>query len=403
MTGSDRKVFGTLFFSIFAAVTGVGIVVPLLPVYAHRLGASGLYIGLIFGAFSISRTFFLPYFGRLSDRKGRKWIIVGGLLGYALISAGFVFAKNINGLILIRFIQGIASAMIMPVVQAYIGDITPQGREGFTMGMFNMSVFMGLSIGPLIGGAVNDVYGLDAAFGSLGVLAAVGFFFSLVLLPPIASEKGFRRQKPPAPWRWLLQDREIAALFVFRFAYTTCIGIIWSFLPVYADIEFSLSSALIGILVMLGVFISGVIHAPMGLLADRLNRKAMVLLGGGVTGAAIYAFTWAGGFWDLFAANILFGLGGGVAMPALMALAVLKGSQTDAMGAVMALLTMAHSLGMLTGALAGGLIMDLLKMEYMFVMGIAVMLAGVGLFAWLFKSPAAASAAVDSDSLPDIF
>ena len=71
MQKSDRKIFGTLFFSIFTAVTGVGIVVPLLPVYARDLGASGLYIGLIFGAFSLSRTLFLPYFGRLSDKKGR--------------------------------------------------------------------------------------------------------------------------------------------------------------------------------------------------------------------------------------------------------------------------------------------------------------------------------------------
>ena len=73
----DKKIFGTLFFSIFTAVTGVGIVVPLLPVYAHDLGASGLYIGLIFGVFSLSRTVFLPYFGRLSDKKGRKPFIVG--------------------------------------------------------------------------------------------------------------------------------------------------------------------------------------------------------------------------------------------------------------------------------------------------------------------------------------
>ncbi|HSQ84686.1 MAG TPA: MFS transporter, partial [Desulfobacterales bacterium] len=62
----DKKIFGILFFSMFGTVTGVGIVVPLLPVYAENLGASGVYIGLIFGAFSISRTFLLPYFGRKS-------------------------------------------------------------------------------------------------------------------------------------------------------------------------------------------------------------------------------------------------------------------------------------------------------------------------------------------------
>jgi len=124
----DKKIFTTLFFSILAAVMGVGIVVPLLPVYAHDLGASGVYIGLIFGAFSLSRTFLLPYFGRLSDQKGRKPLIVTGLLAYALVSIAFIFSETVETLILLRFLQGIASAMIMPVSLAYVGDITPVGQ-----------------------------------------------------------------------------------------------------------------------------------------------------------------------------------------------------------------------------------------------------------------------------------
>jgi DHA1 family multidrug resistance protein-like MFS transporter len=149
MNANDRKIFGTLFFSIFAAVTGVGIVVPLLPVYAHDLGASGLYIGLIFGAFSLSRTFFLPYFGRQSDKRGRKPFIVTGLFSYAVISVAFILSTGVESLIVIRFVQGITSAMIMPVVQAYVGDITPEGKEGWVMGLFNMSLFIGLSAGPV--------------------------------------------------------------------------------------------------------------------------------------------------------------------------------------------------------------------------------------------------------------
>ncbi len=94
MNLSDKKIFATLFFSIFVTVTGVGIVVPLLPVYAHDQGASGFFIGMIFGAFSLGRTFFLPYFGRLSDIKGRKPLIVPGLLAYTVISFGFIFFKG---------------------------------------------------------------------------------------------------------------------------------------------------------------------------------------------------------------------------------------------------------------------------------------------------------------------
>ena len=73
---------------------------------------SGSIIGMIFGAFSLARTFFLPYFGRLSDLKGRKPLIIPGLLAYALISLGFVFVKDVNVLIILRFFQGIASAML---------------------------------------------------------------------------------------------------------------------------------------------------------------------------------------------------------------------------------------------------------------------------------------------------
>ena len=103
---SDKKIFATLFFAIFATVTGMGIVVPLLPVYAHELGASGFYIGMIFGSFALARTFFLTYFGRLSDRKGRKPLIIPGLLAYTLISVGFIFFGEVNALIVLRFFSG---------------------------------------------------------------------------------------------------------------------------------------------------------------------------------------------------------------------------------------------------------------------------------------------------------
>ncbi len=387
----DRKIFGVLFFCTFSCVTGVGIVVPLLPVYAQTLGASGLYIGLIFGAFSISRSLFLPYFGRLSDRKGRKPFIVAGLLCYALISIAFTAFDRVSALIIIRFIQGIASAMILPVTQAYVGDITPKGDEGLSMGLFNMSVFIGLSIGPLLGGMINDRFGLDASFLCMGGMALFGFVLSLFFLPPRESERSASSPAAPAAWGALIKNRTILSIFSFRFSYTACIGMIWGFLPVYAHSMFSLNSSLIGILVMLGVFSSGLIHIPMGILADRFNKTAMVILGGLIVVCAVYSFRWADNFWDLFWANVLFGLGGGIAMPALMALAVISGAETAAMGSVMGALTLAHSLGMMCGSLLAGIIMDLSNLRYAFTVGALIMLSGVVLFgqSMLRKRPVA--------------
>jgi MFS transporter, DHA1 family, multidrug resistance protein len=373
MKKSDQKTFSILFFSIFTAVTGVGIVVPLLPVYAKNMGASGLYIGLIFGSFSLSRTFFLPLFGKWSDKKGRRPFITAGLFSYVLVSLAFLLSSDVNTLIVIRFLQGIASAMMMPVLQAYVGDITPRGKEGFIMGLFNFSMFMGLSIGPLAGGVLNDRFSLNAAFAAMAVLSFVGFLLSFFLLPPTREERCIIRKKKPVPWKIILKDREISGLFLFRFAYAACIGIVWGFLPVMADTRFSLSSLSIGVLVMMGVFISGLLHVPMGYLADRINRRMMLTTGGLIVAMALFLYNRTGGVPGLMTASILFGIGGGISMPALMALTVIKGDQTGSMGSVLAIITLAHSLGMLTGSLLAGAMMDLFTLDHAFYMGSGIM------------------------------
>jgi len=365
---------------LLATITGVGIVVPLLPVYARNMGAGGLYIGLIFGAFSISRTFLLPFFGRWSDRRGRKPFIITGLFCYALVSVAFIVFTQVYQLIIIRFFQGIASAMVMPVIQAYVGDITPKGREGFVMGLFNMSLFFGLSLGPVAGGFINDHVNLQAAFACMGVLAMVGAVLSLWLLPATRDEVGLRSGQPPLQWTAIIGDRVMIGLFAFRLAYTAGIGIIWGFLPVLADAQFHLSSSQIGILVMLGVLVSGLIQTPMGYLADRINRKAMIITGGLLAGLAIISYQWAGSHDQLYAASIVFGLGGGTAMPAVMAVAVLKGHQTESMGSVMAVLTVAHSLGMLLGAVMAGAMMDWYNLRSAFGLGAGCMLLGLIVF-----------------------
>jgi len=365
----DKKIFIILFFSLFATVTGVGIVVPLLPVYAHTLGAGGFAIGMIFGSFSLARTFFLPYFGRLSDKKGRKPFIITGLFSYALISLAFAFSDTVEMLILIRLFQGFASAMIMPVVQAYVGDITPPGREGFVMGLFNMSMFLGLSIGPLMGGLINDRFNLTVTFACMGFLSLGAFFLCLFLLPPTKEERAHTDMRKPMSWRQILKDQTIAMLFSFRLAYTACIGIIWGFLPVLGATEMSLSSTAIGFLVMEGVLISGLMHVPMGYLSDRIDRRGMVIFGGLLVAGAVFSFFWVKDFWGMFTASLVFGLGGGISMPAIMAAAVVKGNSMDAMGSVMALLTVAHSLGMLAGSLMAGLMMDVFSLRYAFPFG----------------------------------
>ena len=373
----NKKVFSTLFLAVFSATLGVGLVVPLLPVYAFELGATGLYIGFIFGAFSLSRTAFLPYFGRLSDLKGRKPFITAGLLAYFLVSTAYALSKNVNLFILIRFFQGIASAMILPVAQAYVGEITPKHKEGFVMGLFNVSLYGGLSIGPLVGGMVKDTFGIQSSFASMGVVSLVGFLLCLIFLPPRTHERLITPAKPPLRYRILIGNKYLGALFMFRMAYTACIGLVWAFLPLVAHARFGLSSSAIGVLVMLGVLTSGLLQTPMGILADRFNKRALIATGGLVTAGAVFSFVHVQGFWGLLAGTILFGVGGGIAIPAVMAMTVIIGRRTDSMGSVMAILTMGHSLGMLLGPILAGIMTDAFQLGPAFMGGSLVMAVGV--------------------------
>ena len=118
---TNVKIFITLIMAVFVTATGAGLVAPLLPVYAHELGAGGLQIGLIFGAFSLTRTLFVPYFGKLSDRKEKKPLLTAGLFIYFMVSFPYIILKSVEMLIVLRLGQGFASAMILPVAQAYIG------------------------------------------------------------------------------------------------------------------------------------------------------------------------------------------------------------------------------------------------------------------------------------------
>ncbi len=369
-------VLRVLFFAIFSSMLGAGLVVPLLPSYAHSLGATGLQIGLIFAAFSLSRTLFLPYFGHLSDLKGRKPFITLGLLAYCMASVAYMFSNDVSSLILIRSFQGITAAMILPVAQAYAGELAPKGKEGLVMGVINVSLYGGLSVGPIIGGIMKDLFSIQASFLTMGLVCLSGFLLCLVFLPQRREEPFFAKNKTPVRYRRLLSNRYIFGLFLFRLTYTMCVGTIWAFAPLLAEIEFKMSSLEIGFVITLSVFVSAALMAPMGFVADRLNKRPFILIGGLITVCAMIFFYRGQQPWVFFAGSTLTGIGGGIALPSIMAMSVVVGRKMDSMGTVMAIVTMGHSLAMVIGPILGGFIMDILHVRLAFVGGAAIMLLG---------------------------
>lgn len=208
----EKRIFTVLFIAVFATMLGAGIIEPFMAIYAESLGANGFFIGLIFGAFTLSRAIFTPLIGRWSDLKGRKNIMLIGLLGYTVLSFFYAAAHTTNSLIIIRFLHGLASAMVLPIAMAYIGDIAPKNQEGKYLGTFTISFFLGMAFGPIIGGALHDLWSMNSAFYTMGFIS----LFSLLLLIFMLPEINAHTKVIPSSMKVIMKDKAMQAMIIFR-------------------------------------------------------------------------------------------------------------------------------------------------------------------------------------------
>lgn len=151
--GGKGSRLGILFLTVLVDLVGFGIVLPILPIYARDFGAEGLEVGLLVAVYSLVQLVMAPLWGRLSDRVGRRPVLILGLLGSAAAYVVFARADSLAVLFLSRVIGGIGGSTI-PVAQAYIADVTPPERRAGNMGLIGVAFGLGFVIGPLLGGPV---------------------------------------------------------------------------------------------------------------------------------------------------------------------------------------------------------------------------------------------------------
>lgn len=369
---SDKRLFDVLFISVFAAMLGLGIVGPLLPIYAENLGASGLWIGMIFSGFAAARAIFMPIVGRLSDQSERKKFIVAGLFAYALLSLGYVMAGSVYSLTVVRFLHGIASAMVVPIAMAYIGDLSKRGEEGTYMAKFQVSFFLGLGSGPLLGGVLNDVFGFSSAFYAMAGLSALSFLV-IVLFLPESEGRSSSGGRESIPFRDVLGEPAVPAIIAFTALNAIARGALLVFMPLFAP-KISVVPGQVGLILTASIFLMAIFQVPLGRMADRGNATLMILAGSIVSATSLALVPASTSFLDLFIIASANGLGSAVMMPAVMALTVKLGKKIG-MGTSMGAYNTAMSLGMITAPLLGGLVMDAFSIEVVFILGGAT---GVG-------------------------
>jgi MFS family permease len=377
-----KKVFPILALAIFSSMLGVGIISPLLPLYAENLGATVIWIGIIFASFSISRAIITPFVGRLSDRSGRKLLLSVGLLASSIISLGYIWANSVSQLTLVRLIHGAAGGMIQPIAQAYIGDISPRGEEGKWMGYFNAAFFTGFGFGPLMGGVLTDHFGMTVAFSTMGGLNLLAFLIVAFLLSEIKPKK--MAASPHPSFKEMSSSGMVKGLFSFQLVFSLGRGTFATFLPIFAAIYIGLSPTLIGVLLAVNILIMSLFLPYGGNIADRFSRRALVAIGSLANATSIALIPLGGNFWQLLAICALGGITGAIATPAASALSIEEGRRFG-MGSTMAIFAMAFSIGMAIGPLMGGVIADFVDINSVFYFWAGMGLIGTGVFIWFAR------------------
>jgi MFS family permease len=392
-----------LFFlsaSVGVAMIGLGIIWPLVPVYAVELGASGLQVGLIIASFNIARTVFNPISGRLSDRWGRKPFIVLGLFLYAAVSVLYVMSSRVDSLILVRLLHGFTSVLVVPVALALAADIAPQQRLGLYMGTLNMAVMLGLGIGPVLGGFIRDFFGMPVAFYTMGGLGLFTLIGVTILLPKDNRQDIKRSEKPVAPLKRLLKHRVVQGLFLLRFFIAAGQGSVYTFLPILA-LRMQITSFQVGLILGANIFLIAFLQRVCGNIADRVNPKNMIIWGTLLSGLVVPAMPHVDGFYMILLLNIIMGIANGIAMPGGFVITGQLG-QTLGMGSMMGITETGWSLGMIVSPIMSGVIMDTLGVPSIFLTGGVLTIMGVLLVSFFLRgyaSPTQESSTV-SDFLP---
>jgi MFS family permease len=291
--------------STVLVMAGQGVVGPVLPLFARDFGVSAAVVGLTFTAFGLARLVLNIPAGIWADRRGRRFLLVGGPIITAIGMIGSGLAPGILALLAWRMVAGAGSALYMTGAQIYLIDIAGEDERGRYIATNQGALLVGVSAGPAIGGLVADAYGLRAPFMLVGLAAIGTAIYGWLRLPetldrssiskPVHHPSGDAGQpgdligadvetdsgRSGGESRWdrlaFFRSREFVAVGLVSMSIFSIRGSRQSLIPLYASEEFGLTTGQIG-LIFTGLGVVGlVLIAPAGWLADNAGRRPVII------------------------------------------------------------------------------------------------------------------------------
>jgi DHA1 family tetracycline resistance protein-like MFS transporter len=333
-----------IFLTVFIDLIGFGIVVPLVPVYSKHYGASGFMIGAIIASYSAMQFLFAPIWGRLSDRHGRRPILLISTAGAALSYVLFAFASGIENhatalwaLFFSRAFAGICGGNIT-VAQAYIADITAPAERSKKMGLIGMAFGLGFIFGPVIGGVGLKYLGNTGPGWTASVFCAANFLLALFILAE--SRQPNSEHVRPRPrfnqWSHTLAQPKIGLLIAIFFLATFCFSCFESTLALLVSDNFHLgieydetkpARTVIYLFVFCGVIGALIQGGAIGRLVKKFGEPKLIAISLIFTGISLALLPFIKGEGQLFWSK-LFQEQGWIKMLAALALLAIGSSLT---------------------------------------------------------------------------
>ncbi len=351
----SRSPLAIIFVTVFIDLVGFGIVIPVLPLYAERFGASPLVIGMLLGVYSLMQFICSPILGRLSDRVGRRPVLLLSIIG---TSIGFLLmgcAQTLWLLFLARIIDGMTGGNIS-TAQAYIADVTPPEQRSRGMGLIGAAFGLGFIFGPAIGGLLSHV-SLAAPFFFAAILAAGNAAAVYFRLPESLSVERRRQAREHASIAEIFKEAKgwsLAAVMATYFFGTVAFSLLTATYPLFTEHRFGYTAVQNGYIFagqgLLGALIQG---ALLGWLLRIFSDKALVVMGTIVLAAGMLMLPMSATLPALLVATAAIAIGHSFMAAPLNGLASKKVSAAS-QGRMLGVMQATASLARIAGPVLGG-------------------------------------------------
>ena len=375
----------------FALLCGVGLFafisynlvrMPVLSLYAQSLGAGPEAIGFIVSASTLTGVFLKWPAGALSDICDRRWLLLVGLLAFALPPFFYQFVSDVQWLVVLRFAHGMATAVFAPIALAVVADLCREAR-GAAYGSYTAATQAGAMLGPVMGGWLVVSAGFPAAFITAGILGAIAvLLFLLMRLPPqiprVASGSGsgavMREMARGA--RTVIGNLRVVVTSVTDGARQVANGALMAFLPIYV-VGIGMDAAQAGVLFGVQSVTSFFSRPTMGRASDRIGRRPLILLGLVVCAVSLAVIPFTSPFGGLLVLSALFGFGEAIVNASAAAL-VADLTELKTLGSAMGMQGTIMDIGHASGPILAGLLIGALGFQTAFsiIAGLVLLAAG---------------------------